>query len=54
VVPAVAELVRRDIALPENADAGPYLKLAPDSHQTDGFFAALLEKVKVASVKVAS
>ena len=49
VVPAVAELVRRDIALPENADAGPYLKLAPDSHQTDGFFAALLEKVKVAS-----
>ena len=54
LVPAVAELVRRDIALPENADAGPYLKLAPDSHQTDGFFAALLEKVKVASVKVAS
>ena len=54
LVPAVAELVRRDIALPENADAGPYLKLAPDSHQTDGFFAALLEKVKLVSVKVSS
>jgi len=49
LVPAIAEMARRDIALPEAADGGPYLRLAPHSHQTDGFFAALLEKVKVES-----
>ena len=47
LLPAAAELAKREIELP-SADS-PYLRLAPHSHQTDGFFAALLEKVKVAS-----
>lgn len=47
LVPAVAELAKHEIVLP--AASGPYLRLAPHTHQSDGFFAALLEKAKVAS-----
>jgi 16S rRNA (cytosine967-C5)-methyltransferase len=48
LVPAFEEMARREIALPPADAASPYLRLAPHTHQTDGFFAALLEKVKVA------
>jgi 16S rRNA (cytosine967-C5)-methyltransferase len=41
-VDAAAELARARIAL----DTGPTLKLAPDTHGCDGFFAALLERDK--------
>ncbi|NYT59476.1 RsmB/NOP family class I SAM-dependent RNA methyltransferase [Alcaligenaceae bacterium] len=33
--------------------SGPYLRLRPDHHQTDGFFAAVLERKKDAPVKKA-
>ena len=49
LVPAIEVLARREISLPADPGASPYLRLAPHSHQTDGCFAALLEKVKVAS-----
>lgn len=40
LVPANAVLAHHHIAL----DTGPYLKLLPHLHQTDGFFAAVFEK----------
>lgn len=40
LVPASEVLAHHHIAL----DTGPYLKLLPHLHQTDGFFAAVLEK----------
>jgi len=40
-------LAQQQIAL----DTGKYLKLLPHVHQTDGFFAAVFEKAKVAVVK---
>lgn len=42
LVPASEVLAQQQIAL----DTGPYLKLLPHLHQTDGFFAAVFEKEK--------
>jgi len=42
LVPANTILAQQQIAL----DTGPYLKLLPHLHQTDGFFAAVFEKEK--------
>jgi len=42
LVPANGILAQQQIAL----DTGPYLKLLPHLHQTDGFFAAVFEKEK--------
>jgi 16S rRNA (cytosine967-C5)-methyltransferase len=44
LVPANSILAQQEIDL----DTGEYLKLLPHLHQTDGFFAAVFEKVKPA------
>jgi 16S rRNA (cytosine967-C5)-methyltransferase len=44
LVPANTILAQQEI----NLDTGDYLKLLPHLHQTDGFFAAVFEKVKAA------
>jgi 16S rRNA (cytosine967-C5)-methyltransferase len=44
LVPAATILAQQEIEL----DTGEYLKLLPHLHQTDGFFAAVFEKVKPA------
>lgn len=44
LVPANTILAQQEI----NLDTGDYLKLLPHLHQTDGFFAAVFEKVKSA------
>lgn len=41
LVPAAPILQQQQI----NLDTGPYLKLLPHMHQTDGFFAAVFEKI---------
>jgi 16S rRNA (cytosine967-C5)-methyltransferase len=42
LVPANTILAQQEIEL----DTGEYLKLLPHLHQTDGFFAAVFERVK--------
>ncbi len=47
LVPAGPILQQQQI----NLDTGPYLKLLPHLHQTDGFFAAVFEKTAAKSVE---
>jgi 16S rRNA (cytosine967-C5)-methyltransferase len=44
VADAYAELARRGVAI--EADGSPYLRLYPHVHYTDGFFAAVLDRVQ--------
>jgi 16S rRNA (cytosine967-C5)-methyltransferase len=43
-LPALAVLQATKVAEPEGLVAGPYLRLWPHRHQTDGFFAAVWQK----------
>lgn len=43
---AAEVLAERKIALPDSAYCGDFLQLLPHLHQTDGFFAACLQRVK--------
>jgi len=43
-LPVVQALEAARVVAPENLVAGPYLRLWPHRHQTDGFFAAVWEK----------
>jgi 16S rRNA (cytosine967-C5)-methyltransferase len=51
LVPARSVLERQGIQV---AGAGDYLQLLPHVHDTDGFFAAVLERVKAAAPKAAA
>jgi len=44
LLPVVQALEAARVVAPENLVAGPYLRLWPHRHQTDGFFAAVWEK----------
>ncbi len=44
LLPVVQVLEAARVVAPENLVAGPYLRLWPHRHQTDGFFAAVWEK----------
>ena len=43
LIDAVEVLAKSGVALPGNA--GPFLRLSPQQHGTDGFFAAAMERV---------
>jgi 16S rRNA C967 or C1407 C5-methylase (RsmB/RsmF family) len=32
--------------VPDNAGDGPYLRMLPNRHETDGFFGAVLERAR--------
>jgi 16S rRNA C967 or C1407 C5-methylase (RsmB/RsmF family) len=44
VVPATATLAAARITIPPGEPTDDFLRLRPDIHATDGFFAALMER----------